>query len=210
MKEFKDRLDEAMRIRGITAAELARTSQVNEGAISQYRAGKYKASQRSLDKLARALRVSIPWLMGADVPIENSESQASSPIPSVPQQQEIEKRNLRIDMTKGERIKAAREAAGLSQTDLATATNTSKQTMYKYESDVITNIPSDTIQSIASTLHVSPSYLMGWTEDPTPEVTEDLNDSLVILIRKAKKLSPKQQARLLEMASIMFEEEFKD
>ena len=69
MSEFKERLDEAMRIRDISAAELSRISNVNEGAISQYRAGKYKASQRSLDKLARALNVSIPWLMGADVPM---------------------------------------------------------------------------------------------------------------------------------------------
>ena len=82
MPEFRDRLDEAMRIRGMTAAELARTSKVNEGAISQYRAGKYKASQRSLDKLARALQVSIPWLMGADVPMEESDSQRSTSLPT--------------------------------------------------------------------------------------------------------------------------------
>ena len=82
MPEFRDRLDEAMRIRGMTAAELARTSKVNEGAISQYRAGKYKASQRSLDKLARALQVSIPWLMGADVPMEESDSQHSTSLPT--------------------------------------------------------------------------------------------------------------------------------
>ena len=73
MAEFKDRLDEAMTIQNLTAAELSRVSGVNEGAISQYRAGKYKASQRSLDKLARALNVSIPWLMGADVPIANEQ-----------------------------------------------------------------------------------------------------------------------------------------
>ena len=72
MSEFKDRLAEAMNIRDISAAELSRISGVNEGAISQYRAGKYKASQRSLDKLARALNVSIPWLMGADVPMDES------------------------------------------------------------------------------------------------------------------------------------------
>ena len=51
---------------------------------------------------------------------------------------------------------------------------------------------------------------MGWTEDPTPEATKDPNDSFVILSRKAKKLTPEQQARLLEVASLMFEEEFKD
>ncbi len=83
MPEFKERLDEAMRIRDISAAELSRISKVNEGAISQYRAGKYKASQRSLDKLARALNVSIPWLMGADVPMTDEPSAPSLPSPTI-------------------------------------------------------------------------------------------------------------------------------
>ena len=83
MPEFKERLDEAMRIRDISAAELSRISKVNEGAISQYRAGKYKASQRSLDKLARALNVSIPWLMGADVPMTDEPAAPSLPSPTI-------------------------------------------------------------------------------------------------------------------------------
>ena len=83
MPEFKERLDEAMRIRDISAAELSRISKVNEGAISQYRAGKYKASQRSLDKLARALNVSIPWLMGADVPMTDEPSAPTLPSPTI-------------------------------------------------------------------------------------------------------------------------------
>ncbi|MEQ2928379.1 S24 family peptidase [Agathobaculum butyriciproducens] len=83
MPEFKERLDEAMRIRDISAAELSRISKVNEGAISQYRAGKYKASQRSLDKLARALNVSIPWLMGADVPMTDEPTAPTLPSPTI-------------------------------------------------------------------------------------------------------------------------------
>lgn len=88
MAEFKDRLGEAMILRNLTAAELSRTSGVNEGAISQYRAGKYKASQRSLDKLARALRVSIPWLMGADVPIDVDTDSKSSVLHAIPPMKE--------------------------------------------------------------------------------------------------------------------------
>ena len=83
MPEFKERLDEAMRIRDISAAELSRISKVNEGTISQYRAGKYKASQRSLDKLARALNVSIPWLMGADVPMTDEPTAPTLPSPTI-------------------------------------------------------------------------------------------------------------------------------
>ena len=51
----------------MSAADLSRISGINEGAISQYRKGAYKASQRTLEKLARSLNVSIPWLMGIDV-----------------------------------------------------------------------------------------------------------------------------------------------
>lgn len=69
MTEFKDRLNEGLALRRMSAAELARLSGVNEGAISQYRKGNYKANQYNLDKIAKALNVSIPWLMGADVPI---------------------------------------------------------------------------------------------------------------------------------------------
>lgn len=71
MATFRDRLEEALRLRDLSPAELSRLSGVNEGAISQYRNGAYKASQRSLEKLSNALQVSIPWLMGADVPMEN-------------------------------------------------------------------------------------------------------------------------------------------
>ena len=65
MAEFKDRLEEALKLRDMKPAELARASGVTEGAISQYRKGAYNATQRNLEKIARVLRVPIPWLMGA-------------------------------------------------------------------------------------------------------------------------------------------------
>ena len=76
MATFKDRLNEAMMLRDIKPSELAKLSGVNEGAISQYRKGSYKAGQRSLEKIAAVLRVSIPWLMGADVPMEEDVPEA--------------------------------------------------------------------------------------------------------------------------------------
>lgn len=66
MPEFKDRLEMALSNKGITAADLSRMTGINEGAISSYRKGAYKASQPTLEKLATALSVSIPWLMGLD------------------------------------------------------------------------------------------------------------------------------------------------
>lgn len=79
-------------------------------------------------------------------------------------------------MTVGERIKKQRELLGISQTELAKKVNISKQTLYKYETNIIINIPSDKIEEIAKILYVSPSYLMGW--DDAPNIIEILINNL--------------------------------
>ena len=65
-------------------------------------------------------------------------------------------------MTKGEKIKQLRERIGKSQVDFADAIGVSKQTLYKYENDIITNIPSDKIEAIAELTGTVPEYIMGW------------------------------------------------
>lgn len=65
-------------------------------------------------------------------------------------------------MTVGDRIKELRLKLGLSQVDFADKINVSKQTLYKYENNIITNIPSDKIEAAAKLGNISPSYLMGW------------------------------------------------
>lgn len=67
-------------------------------------------------------------------------------------------------MELGQRIKKTREEQGISQTELAQKTCLSKQTIYKYENSIVTNIPSDKIESIAKVLNVTPAYLMGWED----------------------------------------------
>ena len=67
-------------------------------------------------------------------------------------------------MTKGERIRKRREEIGLSQTDLAYLIGVSKQTMYKYEMDIVTNIPYRKIENLARALNVSEAYIFGWDE----------------------------------------------
>lgn len=67
--------------------------------------------------------------------------------------------------TVGQRIREYRQKAGKSQVELAKAIGVSKQTLYKYENDIITNIPSDKIELTAKALDVSPAALMGWGID---------------------------------------------
>ena len=67
-------------------------------------------------------------------------------------------------MAKGERIKVLREQFGMTQEELAEKLGTTKQTIFKYETNVITNIPSDKIETMAKLFCVSPAYIMGWEE----------------------------------------------
>ena len=77
-------------------------------------------------------------------------------------------------MTVGERIKKAREICDISQTDLAKRIGVSKQSLYKYEMNIVTNIPSNIIERIANTLDVSPCYLMGWENNGNSEKPEQV------------------------------------
>lgn len=69
-------------------------------------------------------------------------------------------------MKTGERIRGFRREAGLTLEELANLVGTSKQTVYRYESGEIENIPRGRIEAIAKALHKSPSALMGWEDDP--------------------------------------------
>lgn len=62
----------------------------------------------------------------------------------------------------GEKIRALRERKKLTQDEVGKYIGTSKQTLYKYEMGIITNIPSDKIELLAKLFDVSPAYLMGW------------------------------------------------
>lgn len=65
-------------------------------------------------------------------------------------------------MSIGSRIKAAREAKKMTQEELGAACGTTKQSIFKYETGVVTNIPLDKLEKIANVLDMSPATLMGW------------------------------------------------
>ena len=63
----------------------------------------------------------------------------------------------------------AREAKQITQEELGATCGTTKQSIFKYESGVVTNIPLDRLEKIAVALDVSPAYLMGWDEPEQPK-----------------------------------------
>ena len=67
---FKDRLNQALEIRGMKPVELSQRTGLSKARISQYTNGVYEAKQKALYLIARALNVSEAWLMGHNVPME--------------------------------------------------------------------------------------------------------------------------------------------
>lgn len=65
-------------------------------------------------------------------------------------------------MSIGGRIREARKAKNITLEALGAACGTTKQTIYKYETGVITNIPMGKIERIATFLDISPAYIVGW------------------------------------------------
>ena len=108
-------------------------------------------------------------------------------------------------MTVGERLKQLREKSGMSQVDFAAKLNVSKQNLYKYENDIITNIPSDKIESAARICNVSPAYIMGWGNDLSP-ITSDTSSELTARDEKdIAKILEQTKEQLLSQEGLMFD-----
>ena len=75
--------------------------------------------------------------------------------------------------TIGNRIRKARIAKAMTLEEVAKYVQVSRQTIQRYESGVIGNIPSDKIELLSNALNVSPGYIMGW-EDKGPLDVQEL------------------------------------
>lgn len=68
----------------------------------------------------------------------------------------------------GERIKMLRTQQGLTLEEVGTRVGVGKSTVRKWESGQIANMRRDKIALLAKALNVTPTYLMGWKEEPAP------------------------------------------
>ena len=107
-------------------------------------------------------------------------------------------------MTVGEKIRAQREQSGMTQTELGKACGVTKQTIFKYETGVVTNIPLDKLMLISDALNVSAAYLMGWEDDPKPANNKKdapaMSESVMQLVKVIEQLSPENQKTLAVVA----------
>ena len=71
-------------------------------------------------------------------------------------------------------IKERRKELDLTLEDVAGRVGVSRSTVLRWETGFTTNLGRDKIALLAAALHVSPEYLLGWTEDPGLRMEADL------------------------------------
>lgn len=110
------------------------------------------------------------------------------------------------NMTIGKRIREERLRCSLSQEEVAKALNTTKQAIYKYESDIVTKIPMDKVEKLSLLFGVTPSYLMGWDEQKKPTaISGEISGKRKALIEYALTLSEEEADRALQVLKLIVE-----
>lgn len=111
-------------------------------------------------------------------------------------------------------LKKIREEKGVSQATAARELNISRQTYNNYELgkreadyEMLLRLAEyfgTTVDNLISDKNANSIY------QNAPKTAPEEDQDLVILNRNAKKLSPENRKKLLEMAKVMFKEEFND
>lgn len=105
----------------------------------------------------------------------------------------------------GNRLRALRKENAYTLEYVGGLIGVAKQTLYKYENDIITNIPSDKVEALAKIYDVDPAYIMGWQKerkeqrlktpadpnlaivyDAWPSITEENKQFVANLVQKIK------------------------
>ena len=102
-------------------------------------------------------------------------------------------------MTIGQRIRTARERQNMTLDEVAKRCNTTKQTIFKYENEIVTNIPYDKIVLLSSALGVSPAYLFGWDEKESSPTELQLSEGDKAMLEIFRLIPEEQQRAFLEM-----------
>lgn len=102
-----------------------------------------------------------------------------------------------------ERLRELRKSKGISLKELGAIVGVAESTMSLYESGK-RQPDYETLLKLAEYYGVTVDYLLRGSEE------EQLPEELSILNRKARNWSPEKRKQLLDMARIMFKEDFND
>lgn len=90
----------------------------------------------------------------------------------------------------GERIRLLRKQLNLTQAELAEKLGVKDSAVAKYENGRVTNIKRSVIKKMADLFNVSPSYIMGYSEDDSDKKDKTLKSFDLESIYKAIYLTP--------------------
>ena len=102
-------------------------------------------------------------------------------------------------MSVGKRIALAREQKNMTLEEVAKLCETTKQTIFKYENEIVTNIPYEKIVLLSMALDVSPSYLFGWEEKENSPSELQLTEGEKMLLDLFNRVPEDQQQLVLQM-----------
>lgn len=141
MATFADMLSYLRKQNGLSQSDLAGKTGLTRSAIGMYETGKREPDFETLEMFADFFNVNIDTLLGRGKaqPLHGSAS-----------------------TTIGERIKARRKKIGMSAEQIAEQLNVSPSTVYRYENGDIEKMGIDKLTPIATALHCSPAYLLGY------------------------------------------------
>lgn len=91
---IKDRLNEALQKRKMTAAELAIKTGINKSSISRYLSGENIPRSLAIGKMAKALDVNPAWVLGYEVSMDNT-VEAEAEVISLENLSEINKEKIK-------------------------------------------------------------------------------------------------------------------
>ena len=179
------RIKEARLSKGMSQEELALAIEVTQGAIGQFEHDRNQPSLITISRIATELSVSIDWLLEV--------GNANQDLEKIDNAEDEYFRE--VDSLFADRIRLAREEAGLNQSELARKMMVTPQAIQKWESSASAPRLSR-IYKLAKVLGVPLSYLLPDVPGETPEQLPNLKT-----ITLAERISalPEQKVRALSI-----------
>lgn len=108
-----------------------------------------------------------------------------------------------------EKIRKRRLELDLTLEEVAKIVGVAPATIQRYETGEIKNVRRDKIAKLAKALKVSPSYLMGWEEEPDQleELNKEFPEGVEVLFRAKDELTPSQREKMIAVINAFFFDE---
>ncbi len=113
-------------------------------------------------------------------------------------------------MSLGKRVKQLRKKKGINQKQLADASGITQATISRLESDQVKRLLSDALTPLADALSVPVDYLVGRTDELSPEDVFSSDPDAKHLLRGYEKLSSEHRQQLRRFINFLEEQQHEE